>query len=62
MKRIVKEIQHYTSDPHPFVSIYPSQDLSYWKILLLGPDNTPYENGLFLLYAKFPNDYPFRAP
>ena len=62
MKRIVKEIQNYTQNPHPFVSIYPSEDLTYWKILLLGPNNTPYENGLFLLYAKFPQDYPFRAP
>ena len=62
MKRIVKEIQNYTKEPHPFVSIYPSADLNYWKILLLGPNNTPYENGLFMLYAKFPADYPFRAP
>ena len=62
MKRIVREIQNYTKEPHPFVSIFPSADLNYWKILLLGPKDTPYENGLFLLYAKFPSDYPFRAP
>lgn len=29
---------------------------------MLGPKETPYENGLFLLYAQFPGDYPFKAP
>ena len=29
---------------------------------MLGPKETPYENGLFLLYVNFPGDYPFRAP
>lgn len=28
----------------------------------MGPKDTPYENGLFVLYAKFANDYPFKAP
>jgi ubiquitin-protein ligase len=31
-------------------------------MLLLGPKDTPYENGLFLMYVRFPADYPFRAP
>ena len=30
--------------------------------MILGPKETPYENGLFLLYAQFPGDYPFKAP
>lgn len=62
LKRIAKEIQNYNSNPHPFVAIYPCENISVWKILLLGPKETPYENGLFLLYANFPGDYPFRAP
>lgn len=36
--------------------------MNLWKVLLYGPKQTPYEGGLFLLYIKFPNDYPFRAP
>lgn len=62
LKRIAKEIQNYNENPHPFVSIYPCENINMWKILLLGPKETPYENGLFLLYASFPGDYPFRAP
>ena len=62
LKRIAKEIQHYSDNPHPFVGIFPCANINLWKILLLGPKETPYENGLFLLYAQFPGDYPFKAP
>lgn len=31
-------------------------------MVLLGPKMTPYENGLFLMYVKFPDQYPFKAP
>lgn len=37
LKRIAKEIQHYSENPHPFVSIYPCANVNLWKILLLGP-------------------------
>lgn len=62
LTRIVKEIQKYEANPHPYVSIYPCANISLWKILLLGPKGTPYENGLFQLYASFPAEYPFKAP
>ncbi len=62
LKRIAKEIQHYSSNPHPYVSIYPCANLNLWKILLVGPKKTPYEDGIFLLYADFPGDYPLRPP
>jgi ubiquitin-protein ligase len=62
LKRIVKELTNYQANPHPFVSIYPCEDMTLWKILLLGPQKTPYEGGLFQLYAKFPSDYPFKPP
>lgn len=62
LKRIGKEIQHYSENPHPFVAIFPCSNINLWKILLLGPKETPYENGLFLLYAQFPGSYPFKAP
>jgi hypothetical protein len=37
LKRIAKEIQNYSDNPHPFVSIYPCANINIWKILLLGP-------------------------
>ena len=62
LKRIAKEIQNYNENPHPFVAIFPCENINVWKVLMLGPKETPYENGLFLLYVNFPGDYPFRAP
>ena len=37
-------------------------DLSNWLVLMQGPNDTPYENGLFKLKFVFPDNYPFKAP
>ena len=44
------------------MAIFPCSNINIWKVLLLGPKETPYENGLFTLYVQFPGDYPFKAP
>ena len=63
VKRILAEIADYQRNPHPNIEIYPcEQQLDFWRLLLVGPSNTPYEGGVFLLYAKFPADYPQVAP
>lgn len=62
LKRIVKELTNYQANPHPFVAVFPCEDMTLWKILMMGPHKTPYEGGLFQLYAKFPAEYPFKAP
>jgi ubiquitin-conjugating enzyme E2 D/E len=33
-----------------------------WRVLILGPEQTPYEGGLFTLDLSFPETYPFRPP
>ena len=33
-----------------------------WNVSMLGPKNTPYENGLFRIRIIFPNDYPNHGP
>ena len=63
VKRILAEIADYQHNPHPNIETYPcEQQLDFWRLLLVGPSNTPYEGGVFLLYAKFPADYPEIAP
>ena len=63
VKRILAEIADYQCNPHPNIEIYPcEQQLDFWRVLLVGPSNTPYEGGVFLLYAKFPANYPQVAP
>ena len=33
-----------------------------WSVLIRGPDDTPFENGLFRLHIRFTSDHPFRPP
>ena len=37
-------------------------DLSYWEAIISGPNDTPYEGGIFTLTIKFGNYYPQNAP
>ena len=63
LRRIAKEIEGYEHHPNPLVAVYPcSDDLNLWKMLLVGPKTTPYADGVFLLYASFPSEYPQKAP
>mmetsp|Transcript_4356 Transcript_4356/g.4868 ORF Transcript_4356/g.4868 Transcript_4356/m.4868 type:complete len:149 (-) Transcript_4356:111-557(-) len=38
------------------------QDEYRWLILLIGPENSPYEGGIFLLKLTFPEEYPHKRP
>ncbi|CAG2167236.1 unnamed protein product [Oppiella nova] len=38
------------------------EDIYLWEVVINGPKDSPYENGVFKAHLKFPNEYPFRAP
>lgn len=52
MKRIMKEISNINNNPHPNFKIFPTaNDYAFWKIVLVGPENTPYEKvNILILY------------
>jgi len=63
MRRILSEMQSYQKNPHPSIQIFPTEsNIAFWRMLLVGPEGTPYENGVFLLYTSFPDNYPNAAP
>jgi len=33
-----------------------------WKCSIIGPRNSPYKGGLFILYVEFPKEYPNECP
>ncbi|XP_051997687.1 uncharacterized protein LOC127654531 [Xyrauchen texanus] len=62
-KRILEELKNLHCDPHPFCTVLPSEtDFTFWKILMEGPSDTPYENGVFELYCEFGPEYPVKPP
>uniref|UniRef100_A0A8C7N999 Uncharacterized protein n=3 Tax=Oncorhynchus kisutch TaxID=8019 RepID=A0A8C7N999_ONCKI len=62
-KRLLEELKSLHCDPHPFCTVLPSEsDFTFWKILMQGPPDTPYEDGVFELYCQFGADYPVKPP
>lgn len=43
--------------------VYVSEsDMSFWKVVMMGPEGSAYENGTFLLYLHAAENYPTFAP
>ncbi|KAG5355733.1 Ubiquitin-conjugating enzyme E2-18 kDa [Yarrowia sp. B02] len=63
-KRLMKEYKQFISDPPQGISAGPADEDNFllWECLIQGPDDTPYEGGLFPATLKFPQDYPLSPP
>ena len=66
IKQIKKELKELQEDPiitlGVTVGLIKKDDPFHWQITMLGPQDTPYANGLFILTADFPDDYPNKGP
>ena len=57
------DISDYIKDPidNTFIH-FDEEDIYNIYLLIIGPDNTPYEGGFFFFKIIFPTDYPYKAP
>lgn len=63
LTRLQKELRMMTNEPVANCSASIVNDNFYeWEAILIGPRDTPYENGIFKLKLHIPNDYPFKPP
>ena len=63
VRRILKELSIMQREKHPNLEIYPNEnDMGFWRMLLTGPEFTPYQSAVFLLYVRFPLPYPEAPP
>ena len=62
-KRLNAELIDFKKNPVPNCSAGPvDNDITHWQATIFGPDDTPYEGGIFELDIYFTNDYPFKPP
>lgn len=63
-KRINKELIEINKNKPIGFDIAPinDSDIFEWRATLIGPKDSPYHNGKFILSINFPSNYPFKPP
>jgi ubiquitin-protein ligase len=65
IKRICSDIKDLNREPLDKECIFHSYDennITEARIMIIGPEDTPYENGFYFFHFKFPANYPFEPP
>ena len=63
IKRIISDIIEFQKNTPKRIYIdIDKKDVTNMKALIIGPKDTPYEDGYFFFSIKFPNNYPDSPP
>jgi len=63
-RRLNKELKEMTKNPPDNCSagLVDPSNLFKWEGTIIGPDDTPYHNGVFKMSIEFEEEYPFSPP
>ncbi|KDR12804.1 Ubiquitin-conjugating enzyme E2 J2 [Zootermopsis nevadensis] len=62
-ERLKREYLRLKKDPDPYVVAEPlPANIREWHYVFTGPENTPYDGGLYHGKLVFPTNYPFEPP
>ena len=60
---ILQETQRLMQEPVPGISAVPDEgNARYFKVVVAGPEGSPFQGGVFKLELFLPEDYPMSAP
>lgn len=65
IKRLIKDIKEIKCKPlneHGIYYSHSEEDILKASALIIGPSDTPYQNGLYFFKISFPTDYPHSPP
>ncbi|GIY87882.1 ubiquitin-conjugating enzyme E2 T [Caerostris extrusa] len=60
--RLKKELERFRNEPASGISLWPTENINQLKASIMGPNGTPYENGVFYIDIQVPDKYPFVPP
>lgn len=62
-KRLMRDFRRMQQDPTGGISAAPlPDDIMRWNAVIIGPENTPFEDGTFKLIIQFDEQYPTKPP
>ena len=61
--RLLSELKHVSANPHAFYEVFVSEsNMGFWKVIMQGPPQSAYSDGVFLLYLHIEDSYPTFPP
>ena len=62
-RRLIRDLKNFEDNTPEGISATPiSENLMEWEAVILGPDDTIWEGGIFKLKMVFSEEYPIKAP
>ena len=64
LRRLVSEFKQLAENPPEGLLAGPVSEDNYfmWEVAIVGPENTIFEDGVFVAQIQFPKDYPLSPP